>query len=96
MKLAIEGDLIAKYGKDAEGEKQVVVVASFPEKNVADAILQRVKDVLDEYRVRTILPKEVHNFAQQVLGSVDIRSGNLRNLRKEASSAARFRRFLDR
>jgi hypothetical protein len=66
MKLAVEGDLLARHGTDAEGEKHLVIVAGFPREKESQAIRQRVLGVLGEYKVRSVTPEQVASFAEEV------------------------------
>jgi hypothetical protein len=66
MQLAVEGDLIARHGEDAEGKKQLVVVASFADEASEFSVRKRVMGVLGEYPVKTVPPEAVPAFAEEV------------------------------
>jgi hypothetical protein len=67
MKLAVEGDLIARHGRDEQGEKQLVVVARFAGEPESGHNRTRVLDILSEYGVRAVPPEQVAEFTRQVL-----------------------------
>ncbi len=67
MKLAVEGDLIARHGADHdEVSKQLIVVASFGGDKADKPIRNCIREILGEYHVRAVLPEDVHDFADQV------------------------------
>ena len=66
MRLAIEGDLLHRYGRDKEGEKKLVVVSSFGGVAASPDVQDRVARVLREYQVRSVLPAELPTFVAEV------------------------------
>jgi hypothetical protein len=65
-RLAIEGDLLARFGADEGGAKQLVVVTSFGPEAVSARLESRVRDVLNLYHVKTVTEGEIQQFAAQV------------------------------
>jgi hypothetical protein len=66
MRLAVEGDLLKRHGADAQGEKRLVVLASFAADDPNQSLKDRVLMVLAEYRVRAVSPEQVAAFAEEV------------------------------
>ena len=66
MKLAIEGDLLERYGRDADGEKRLVVVSTFAGETPNPDVRERVVRVLKEYHVKTVLPSDLAAFVEEV------------------------------
>jgi hypothetical protein len=51
MRLAIEGDLLQKHGRDKEGEKKLIVIAKFEGDDYVPELEQRIHHVLHEYKI---------------------------------------------
>jgi hypothetical protein len=66
MKLAIEGDLLQRYGKDQEGEKKLIVVPTFGGEKPNPDVENRVVRVLKEYQVKTVVPADLLQFVAEV------------------------------
>jgi hypothetical protein len=66
MKLAVEGDLLRRYGKDQEGEKKLIVVSTFASGKPRRSLKNRVVGVLKEYHVKTVLPADLRHFVEVV------------------------------
>jgi len=66
MKLAVEGDLLHRYGKDEEGEKKLVVVSTFAGEIPNPDVQSRVARVLGEYKVKAVMPAELPQFLAEV------------------------------
>ena len=64
IKLAVEGDLIQRYGEDEEGKKKLVVVSSFA--SPSPELQEGIARILKEYHVRAILPSELPAFVREV------------------------------
>jgi hypothetical protein len=71
MKLAVEGDLIARHGGDEQGEKQMVIVAQFAGERDSGNNRTRVLGILAEFGVRAVPPEQVAEFAGQVRQEAD-------------------------
>ncbi len=66
QQLAVDGDLLRRFGADAEGEKRLVVVTAFERgENVPD-LESRVGNLFKEYQVRTVRQPEVPEFLREV------------------------------
>jgi hypothetical protein len=66
MKLAVEGDLLQKYGEDDQGRKRLVVVSTFASDRPNLDLQERIVRVLKEYEVRAVLPAELPEFVEAV------------------------------
>lgn len=67
MRLAIEGDQVAKHGAESDGrDKQVVVVADFGNDRSRPSLSGRILNVLHEYRIKTVTQQELPVFIDQV------------------------------
>jgi hypothetical protein len=66
MRLALEGDLLQRHSNDEEGTKRLIVVSLFREDDHTGSLTDRVAELLGEYRVRTVKPAEIAQFAAQV------------------------------
>jgi len=67
MKLAVEGDLIARHPESEAQARRLVVVAQFTPNMPDPGVRHVVRDVLAEYHVQTILPEDAAAFAEQVM-----------------------------
>lgn len=63
---AVEGDQLVRHGADKQGEKRLVVLASFTAEDPNEVLKERVLKVLAEYRVRAVAPEQVAAFAEEV------------------------------
>jgi hypothetical protein len=66
MKLAVEGDLIARHRMSDGNEARVVLIARFEAEGQHKELRNRVLPILSEYPVRTVTPEEVDAFVEQV------------------------------
>jgi len=64
MRLALEGDLLQRHDDD-EGKKRLIVVTLFSQ-NGDIQCSSRVRELLTEYKVRTVRQEEVCDFAAEV------------------------------
>lgn len=66
MRLAIEGDLLFKHGSEHNGKKQLIVVSSFENNQVTEGLQNRVREVLREYNVKTVVDTQLNAFLSKV------------------------------
>lgn len=67
MRLALEGDQIARHGAEADGvKKQVVIVAAFEDAHSASALKDRVVNVLEDYHVKAVPQAKLPGFIEQI------------------------------
>lgn len=66
MKLAVEGDLIARHPTSHGNEARVVLIARFEAEGPQNELKHRVLAILSEYQVRAVTAEEVAAFIEQV------------------------------
>jgi len=66
LRLAVEGDLLRRHGRDQDGEKRLVVVSSFEPSDDGREVEQRVRTILSEYQVTVVPVEEVPAFALRI------------------------------
>ncbi len=66
MKLAVEGDLIARHPTSDRNEARVVLIARFEAEGPHKQLRNRVVEILSEYQVRTVPAEEVGAFVDEV------------------------------
>ncbi len=66
MRLAVEGDLIARHRMSDGNEARVVLIARFEAEGSRKEIRNRVLAILSEYQVRIVTAEEVTAFGEQV------------------------------
>jgi hypothetical protein len=66
MRLAIEGDLLQKHGRDKEGEKKLIVIAKFEGDDYVPELEQRIHHVLHEYKIDAVNGKDIDEFTAKV------------------------------
>ena len=58
--------MLVRHGGDEQGEKRLVVLASFAADDPNRSLKGRVLKILAEYRVRAVSPEQVGAFAEEV------------------------------
>jgi hypothetical protein len=66
MRLAVEGDLLSKHGKDDQGEKKLIIIPAFENKDLPQTLKTKVTQVLAEYNVDTIAENNLPDFLRHV------------------------------
>ena len=65
-RLAIEGDLLSRHPDEQGNKRKLIVVMKAGERADDVQVLQRISDLLNEYHVRSVLPDQLSQFAQEV------------------------------
>jgi len=66
MRLAVEGDLLQKYGNDGAANRKLIVVSLFSHNGGDNGVANRVGQLLGEYHVSDVQENQISQFAGQV------------------------------